>query len=242
MEATLPPYPELDRDDVHIGIEHECKWELTAAEADDPAGLVEATLFPDLLTPYGRPRDYLQSALYLDDGNGSLAAAGHSLSVVVNGGGPSTACVVAFKQTVCYRGWRDGLEIRQRLAHRPGVPLRHDRSLPVAYARRLGLLTGVPRPAGVAVQRRYKRFGRTVDGTEVFCSLDAVEFGGPEVARERRSRYTCLEIEVNSPLPAALAALDGLARAIDERLGRPRDRTSKSQRGWAAERARRAHG
>ncbi|MEU7903537.1 hypothetical protein [Actinoplanes sp. NPDC049118] len=221
-------------DDLHIGVEHECKWELPLGSAADPAAFVAEALFADLLTAGGRPQDYLQSALYLDDADGSLARAGHSLSIIVNSGAPSDTCVIAFKQTVHHRGWRDGLEVRQRVPHlQVGARLGDPATLPVAHVRSLGLVTGALRPAGVAVQRRYKRHGHTADGTEIFCSLDHVDFGDPAAGRDERRRYACLEIEVNSSDPAALTGLDHLATRLDTRLGVPRDRTSKSQRAWA---------
>ncbi|GGQ68007.1 hypothetical protein [Couchioplanes azureus] len=226
--------PDIRIEDLHIGVEHECKWELPWSGTSDPGAVAAATLFTDLLSTGGRARDYLQSVLYLDDAEGSLAGAGHSLSIVVNSGAPSGTCVIAFKQTVHHRGWRDGLEVRQRVPHRQvGARLDDPATLPVARARSLGRVTGPLRPAGVAVQRRYKCHGLTADGTEIFCSIDRVEFGRPGGVRDEQRRYACLEIEVNSSLPAALAGLGRLAGQLDDRLGVPRDRTSKSQRAWA---------
>ncbi|MER6027749.1 hypothetical protein [Streptomyces sp. NPDC001851] len=242
METAAAATPLCD-DDIHIGVEHECKWQLPTAAAADPAAFVEAAMFAELVDAAVEPQDHLQSVLYLDDTSGSLARAGHSLSIVVNSGAPSETCVVVFKQTIHRRGWRDGLEVRQRVPHREVGSRIHDGSvLPVAHAGRLGLFAGALQPAGVAVQRRYKWYGRTADGTEVCCSLDQVEFGDPATPRAERRRYDCVEIEVNSSLPVVLAGLDQLARQLDVRLGVPRDRTSKSQRAWAAERDGRADG
>lgn len=242
METAAAATPLRD-DDIHIGVEHECKWQLPPAAAADPAAFVEAAVFAELVDAAAEPQDHLQSALYLDDASGSLARAGHSLSIVVNSGAPSGTCVVVLKQTIHRRGWRDGLEVRQRVPHREvGSRVQDGSLLPVTHARGLGLVAGALRPAGVAVQRRYKWHGRTADGTEVCCSLDHVEFGDPATPRAERRSYDCVEIEVNSSLPAVLAGLDRLARQLDVRLGVPRDRTSKSQRAWEAERNGRAGG
>ncbi|MFD4376629.1 hypothetical protein [Streptomyces sp. NPDC058486] len=228
-------------DDVHIGVEHECKWELPPSATEDPRAFAEATLFTGLITPAGPPQDYLQSALYLDDAEGSLAQAGHSLSIVVNSGAPSDTCVIVFKQTVHRRGWRDGLEVRQRVPHRQvGRRIDDTATLPIGYAKSLGLLTGAVRPAGVAVQRRFKGGGHTVDGTEIFYSVDRVDFGDPADARVSACGYSCVEVEVNSSVPTALSGLDELARQLDTRLGASRDRTGKSQLALAAERERAA--
>ncbi|RKT16642.1 hypothetical protein BX285_0988 [Streptomyces sp. 1114.5] len=227
----------IHSDDIHIGVEHECKWQLPPAAAADPAAFARTAVFAELVAAAAEPQDYLQSVLYLDDASGSLARAGHSLSIVVNSGAPSDTCVVVCKQTIHRRGWRDGLELRQRVPHRQVGARLHDGSLlPVAHVRRLGLVTGALQPAGVAVQRRYKWYGRTTDGTEVCCSLDHVEFGAPTTPRAERRRYDCVEIEVNSSLPAVLAGLDRLARELDVRLGVPRDRSSKSQLAREADR------
>ncbi|MFI5531148.1 hypothetical protein ACIA8O_21725 [Kitasatospora sp. NPDC051853] len=235
MHQAIPATPADLLEDLHIGVEHECKWALPGDGAEDPAAFVEAVLFDGFVTPTAAPRDYLQSSLYLDDARGSLAAAGHSLSVVVNSGSAGRTCVVVFKQAVHRRGWRDGLELRQRVPHRHvGARLEDPATLPVAHAKSLGLLTGELRPAGTAVQRRYKCFGRTAAGTEVVGNLDQVDFGDPGGPRTRSWQYRCLEIEVNSPQPAALADLGRLADRMDRRLGVPRDRTSKSQLAWAA--------
>ncbi|TGZ15910.1 hypothetical protein DV517_08830 [Streptomyces sp. S816] len=217
-------------ENIHIGIEHECKWALREEQTEDPGAFADAVLFGDLLTPMAAPRDYLQSSLYLDDAEGSFARAGHSLSIVVNSGAPGGTCVIVFKQAVHRRGWRDGLELRQKVPYRGvGARISDPGTVPIAYARTLRLLTGDLRAAGVAVQRRYKCFGRTADGTEVVCNLDYVDFGDPAVPRDSSRHYRCLEIEVNSPFPTALADLDRLAGRLDERLGVARDRTSKSQ-------------
>lgn len=216
--------------DIHIGTEHECKWEIPPDAFVDPESFA-AEVFAGLIDPVGESQDFLESALYLDDAEGSLARAGHSLSVIVNSGSPGETCVIACKQTLHHRGWRDALELRQRVPHRDlDARLKDGDALPINHLRGLRLITGELQPAGVGVQRRFKRHGNTADGTEVFCSLDDVHFGDPAAGKDERHRYTCLEIEVNSSGPAALTELDRLAGELDSRLGVPRDTVGKSQR------------
>lgn len=219
--------------DVHIGTEHECKWQIPAEIFSDP-GAFAARTFDGLITPVGGTQDYLESVLYLDDAEGNLAVAGHTLSVVVNSGGPSSTAVLSFKQALHSRGWRDALEVRQRVPRDEiDARLQDTTTLPVKHVRELGLLAGPLRPSGVAVQRRFKRHGVTQNGTEIFCSLDDVHFGSPTTPKNQRLRYVCLEVEVNDSGPGALADLGHIAAELDGRLGVPRDTSSKSQRARA---------
>jgi hypothetical protein len=239
LNASLPVILSVD---IHIGTEHECKWEVDPAAFNDPRSFAAET-FDGLIEPFGESPDFLESALYLDDVTGSLARAGHSLSVIVNSGVPSGTCVIACKQTLHHRGWRDALEVRQRISHHDlDTRLRDTGTLPIDHLRGLGLITGNLEPAGVGVQRRFKRHGHTADGTEVFCSLDDVHFGDSASVKKGRHRYTCLEIEVNSSSPVALADLDRLAKELDSRLGVPRDAVGKSQRAWTVHIERRRDG
>ncbi|WP_438306831.1 hypothetical protein ACSHXN_45650 (plasmid) [Streptomyces sp. HUAS TT11] len=216
--------------DVHIGTEHECKWQIPASCFADPESFAVRT-FDGLIAPAGGTQDYLESVLYFDDAEGSLAAAGHTLSVVVNSGSPTSTAVLSFKQSLHQRGWRDALEMRQRVPRdEVDTRLQDTATLPVGHLHGLGLLAGPLRPSGVAVQRRFKRHGVTPGGTEIFCSMDDVHFGDPTVPKAERTRYSCLEIEVNDSGPDALADLARIAGELDDRLGVPRDLTSKSQR------------
>ncbi|MFJ8313975.1 MULTISPECIES: hypothetical protein [unclassified Streptomyces] len=239
--ASRIPFPATT-----VGVEHECKWALEQADGDTAAGVSarSASTGPhaffdsgplSLLTPVRRPLVFVQSSLYVDDQRHRLIRAGHSLSVVVNTGAASSVCWLTLKQAVHWRGWRDGLEVSQRLtpAEVPGA-LNDPSLLPVAHLRGSRLAEGPLRAVGTATQRRHKHLGRTADGVEVAYSLDLVTFRAPEpgVAPVRGGVF--VEIEVNSSAPAALRALDRLAHEVDAWLGRPRDRTTKAQRALAA--------
>ncbi|WP_329566404.1 hypothetical protein [Kitasatospora sp. NBC_01266] len=217
-----------------VGVEHETKWQISPDLPDGPQSFFDSGPLRSL-TPVRRPLEFVQSAIYLDDERHALTRAGHSLSVVVNSGPASGVCWLTFKQSVQWRGWRDGLELGERLTPAEVPAAMNDSGrLPIGHARRCGLTSGPLRPVGSATQHRHKRLGRTPEGVEVAYSLDRVTFRDLDAASTPVSDYTCVEIEVNSSAPAALWALARLAQDIDDWLGLPRDRMTKAQRAIAA--------
>ncbi|MFD9306927.1 hypothetical protein ACFWCB_30385 [Streptomyces sp. NPDC060048] len=229
-----------------VGVEHECKWDLTRAEYDaiqDPGRFFEGSVLTTALEALRPPLTFVSSTIYLDDANRSLIRAGHTLGVVVNVGSASGVCWMTLKQAVRRHAWRDGLELAERLtpAEVSGA-LNDPRRLPVGHVRDSRLAEGPLAPVAVASQRRVKCLGRDRFGTEVAYSLDLVTFRAPADGCPPLGTYACVEVEVNSSAPRALRLLEELADGMDVWLGRARTDRTKAQHALAALEAGRAPG
>jgi len=213
-----------------IGLEHEVKWSLDAAQATrDVDRYLNAAAFGRRLEQISATSVVTQSAVVLDDAALSLTRAGHALTAVVNTGAARDVTWFRLKHSIRRGGRHDTLEIAQRVTE-PVSALLSDRSNPViGHALTCHLFDGPLSVTGVFTQLRHKRHGIFRDST---CGLgygvDIVEFKAP-ASGAVLGTYACLEIEINESTPDGLSLLDDLAAALDGELGADREREGKAQ-------------
>jgi hypothetical protein len=225
------------------GVEHEYRWRLARETLAAPrkSGELRDQLVQASGLRLSDQARILQHTLCFDSGDWSLAAAGCSLTALVNQGtGPSW---LVAKETVHWvKGRRDVLELTEYV---PDVAALSGADLLVArpgqyLARRVPGLADL-RVFGYLSQRRTKAALLTSNDATIGLSCDAIELR--DVNSRLVQTFAFLELEANQAGRVDLDMLSGVADKFSALVGREPVETTKPQiaaehLGWRESRGR----